>query len=673
MISKPIVRRSCFLKSACTWILALAAVVTFVTSSQAQSYGAPTDIDAVRYGAEKGDPAMQRVLALRYLNGEGVPKSEVEAVRWLKSAGEKGDAQAQFMMANFHEEGRGVPKDMRESIRWYRMAAEQGVLNAQFNLGDSYFRGFGVPKDVNEAMKWFRMAAAQDDPDAKARIGVAYLTGEGLPLNYQEAATYLRASSYGLGPSELRPLAQYHLGTMYRDGLGMEQDDEAAGKWFKQSAQGGYADGMYAYARTLIDGKGIYGTDPVTGREWMQRAAAKGHVAAKNYMATINRSQGDSNTRTFGEFGAGPTSDRQGNTTTFEEIGAALTSDRQSKTTMSEEAKDELGSNKPGGEPEEFTKLTKAGADAITGFFSGAAKKTEEVISGFGDDKKQGASGKPSFVNSSGTSSKGDFNNFSVSPPGAAKIPSNFSSGPSFSTEPKKADEGFASFGTESAKKTETKSSFGSGNMGSLDAELAKLKAKNSGADGEKSGFGSSFGNTHSGESSFSGGPTGDRSSFGSKPGEDTGKFGSSPAFASNTEEEKPAFAGGGAAEVAGDTPRAFDEPRVEYRDSGAGFPVGIAYITLAMATAMVFISLMFFFTFKTRVHSLESEIKKAQFELSKANVNLSSMMHQVEQLALQAPGEEESGQGIVSLPDWGGEKPQPGEKAEGFKISRPR
>ena len=100
---------------------------------------------------------------------------------------------------------------------------------------------------------------------------------------------------------------------------------------------------------------------------------------------------------------------------------------------------------------------------------------------------------------------------------------------------------------------------------------------------------------------------------------------------------------------------------------------MGIAYITLAMATAMVFISLMFFFTFKTRVTSLESEIKKAQFELSKANVNLSSMMHQVEQLALQAPGEEESGgRGIVSLPNWGAEKPDAGD-AGGFKISRPR
>lgn len=101
-------------------------------------------------------------------------------------------------------------------------------------------------------------------------------------------------------------------------------------------------------------------------------------------------------------------------------------------------------------------------------------------------------------------------------------------------------------------------------------------------------------------------------------------------------------------------------------------FPTGLAYLTLLMAIAMVLISLMFFFTFKTRLHSLEGEIKKAQFELSKANVNLSSMMHQVEQLALQAPQERtESAKEVVSLPEWDEVKAQT--EAQNFKISRPR
>ena len=95
--------------------------------------------------------------------------------------------------------------------------------------------------------------------------------------------------------------------------------------------------------------------------------------------------------------------------------------------------------------------------------------------------------------------------------------------------------------------------------------------------------------------------------------------------------------------------------------------------MTLAMASAMVIISLMFFLTFKTRIRGLEGEIKKAQFELSKANVNLSSMMHQVEQIALQAPAEHEGddSKGIVSLPDFEGGGSQAG--AETFKISRSR
>ncbi len=112
--------------------------------------------------------------------------------------------------------------------------------------------------------------------------------------------------------------------------------------------------------------------------------------------------------------------------------------------------------------------------------------------------------------------------------------------------------------------------------------------------------------------------------------------------------------------------------------DPDAGFPVALAWMTLGMATVMVVISIMFYITFKVRLRGLEGEIKKAQFELSKANVNLSAMMHQVEQLALQAPQyssrDDENGgsKEVMSLTDWDDDDVQ--EQTEtSFKISRVR
>ena len=694
MMSNPIVRRSSLLKFAGRWMVVMAAVVSCATGSLAQPYGRTISLAEVKDGAERGDTAMQRLLGLRYLSGEGVTKNESEALRWLKQAGEKGDAQAQFALANIYEFGKGVPVNMSEAIRWYRPAAEQNVLNAQFNLGDSYLRGLGVKKDANEAMKWFRMAAAQGDPDAKARLGVAFLTGEGLPLSYSDASAYLRDVSYELSRTDLQPMAQYYLGTMYRDGLGMKQDDVDAAKWFKKSAQGGYPEGMYSWARILIDGKSKDGMDVTTGNQWLQRAAAKGHVKSTEYLAGIKRHDG------------------------------------KNRSVLSTKGKP-VDTTRPGYEPEEYTKAEAA----VVGVYTGAAKQVGEgftslqksidsgelatkfsdlgnsLFSGGDKEKKEGlqgmaegalkdaakeqvtkaaggqmanamgSTGTPSFVKAAGNAAK-EMESFSSSPPGAAKLPTAFLSQPGGSAVAKSANAGFKSFGIE-PKKTDTGNSFASRSLPTMEEEMARLKAKfdaekTGGTAGEKSFVAAPV------SSSFNSSPTGfEKTSIGEPKSSATGiAFGqSSPATSAGGglgdgggEKASAAFSSSADAAVASsvEASRAVGTPRVDYGDSGAGFPVGIAYITLAMATAMVFISLMFFFTFKTRVHSLESEIKKAQFELSKANVNLSSMMHQVEQLALQAPGEQESGQGIVSLPDWGGQKPEGGE-AEGFKISRPR
>ena len=66
-------------------------------------------------------------LAVCYKNGEGVPKNEVEAVKWFRKAAEQGDADAQFYLGwAYVTNGEGVPKDEVEAVKWYRKAAEQG-------------------------------------------------------------------------------------------------------------------------------------------------------------------------------------------------------------------------------------------------------------------------------------------------------------------------------------------------------------------------------------------------------------------------------------------------------------------------------------------------------------------------------------------------------------------
>jgi len=92
---------------------------------------------------------------------------------------------------------------------------------------------------------------------------------------------------------------------------------------------------------------------------------------------------------------------------------------------------------------------------------------------------------------------------------------------------------------------------------------------------------------------------------------------------------------------------------------------MAIAAISTGISALILILGVYVAVVFKARLHGLESELKKAQFELSKANVNLSSMMHQVEQLSLMAPQTPTK----TSLPDWNAEAPKA--HTASFKMHR--
>ncbi|MGH6954365.1 MAG: tetratricopeptide repeat protein [Alphaproteobacteria bacterium] len=98
-----------------------------------------------------------------------------------------GNPAAQYNLAVLLSEGKGVPRDEVESVRWLRSAADQGLTVAQSSLGLTYFEGTGVARDDALAAHWSRMAADQGDGFAQAMLGVMYSAGRGVPKNHAEA------------------------------------------------------------------------------------------------------------------------------------------------------------------------------------------------------------------------------------------------------------------------------------------------------------------------------------------------------------------------------------------------------------------------------------------------------------------------------------------------------
>ena len=295
--------------------------------AKAAAQGHEAGLSVLKQLAKQGYVAAQYCLGDMYNYGEGVPRNGDIACQWyakaaatFKEAAEQGDAEAQFCLGDMYKEGKGVPRNNARAQQWYakaaatlKKAAEQGNDDAQYRLGTIYKEGKGVPRDGAGARQWYTKAAAtftkaaeQGDAEAQFRLGDMYKKGIGVPRNGDIACQwYAKAAAQGhdAGLNALTQLAerghadaQYRLGTMYKEGRGVPQDDGRACQWYaKAAAQGhnaglnaltqlaeqGNADAQYCLGCMYRKGEGLL-QDYDLARRWFEKAIAQGHADALN-------------------------------------------------------------------------------------------------------------------------------------------------------------------------------------------------------------------------------------------------------------------------------------------------------------------------------------------------------------------------------------------------------
>jgi TPR repeat protein len=84
----------------------------------------------------------------------------ITAERMLRPLAEQGRAGAQHLLARMYENGQGVPRSNVEAAKWYRLAADRGHAGAQLYLANLYSVGDGVPIDYVQAYMWFSLSEA---------------------------------------------------------------------------------------------------------------------------------------------------------------------------------------------------------------------------------------------------------------------------------------------------------------------------------------------------------------------------------------------------------------------------------------------------------------------------------------------------------------------------------
>jgi TPR repeat protein len=189
-------------------------------------------LSTFRVLAEQGHTDAQNSLGDMYAIGLDVPQDHRRAAKWYRRAAIQGHALAQYSLGVMHMVGKGVRRDKIEAARWIRSATEMGRAINVYSL--TLHIGQDVEYESPEAVRrWWRLAANQGHPIAQSFLGSKHLQhGERLDRKNQAAAAkWLR-----LAAEQNIVDAQYNLGTILANGLGVSPNPVRAYKWYAIAA-----------------------------------------------------------------------------------------------------------------------------------------------------------------------------------------------------------------------------------------------------------------------------------------------------------------------------------------------------------------------------------------------------------------------------------------------------
>jgi serine/threonine protein kinase len=213
--------------------------------------------------AEKGVvPAM---LLLGQFSRETDPTA---ALSWYEKASEKGNVPAMVESGLIY--GNRGPTGEAKALEYFTRAAEAGDRVGKYLAGECYYYGKGTAAKPEKALEYLQQAAALNEPRAMDLLGV-YHRKNGHP---DQARKYFE-DAVALG----YPRSLGNLGVMYMLGEGVASSPEVAANLFRQGAEKGDDAGMFLYAQSLWEGRGVP-KDTKSATNWFRRSAHAGFPPA---------------------------------------------------------------------------------------------------------------------------------------------------------------------------------------------------------------------------------------------------------------------------------------------------------------------------------------------------------------------------------------------------------
>lgn len=210
--------------------------------------------------AADGNPQAALLVGMMLERGVGTAKNPIEALGWYQKA-ENNPANA-FILGTYYSQGQGVPKDEdrakmlltkaanagfsyayhnlailkhssgQEFLPALKQAKQMGNSTAGLLLADYYLAQGTDQQNIQQAKEIYQDFADQGDRYAQFKLGYLYEQGLGIPVNQALAAKW-----YGLAADQGLPTAQFSLGLLYHLAkLEKLPNYELAKKWY-QAAQ----------------------------------------------------------------------------------------------------------------------------------------------------------------------------------------------------------------------------------------------------------------------------------------------------------------------------------------------------------------------------------------------------------------------------------------------------
>ncbi len=241
-------------------------------------YGVEEDPDKAlawyQKGEEKEDPRCIIELGLAYENGYGVEENPHKAVEYMTKAAELNYGYAQFKMGDYYFYGYGpCLEDNKQAVEWYEKAIANGNALAMLRLGEYYLYDYDKLNESEKAFTYFKQAAEQEFYNEG--IGICYEMGIGVEENETEAFKY-----YTLAANNGNTMSMYRTGLCHYNGVGVKQNLQEAFRWFNDAAGNENIHACYYVGKMLMYGEGCT-PNPENGLQWLQKAAEAGSDKAQ--------------------------------------------------------------------------------------------------------------------------------------------------------------------------------------------------------------------------------------------------------------------------------------------------------------------------------------------------------------------------------------------------------